>query len=127
MKRMLSNLRKNKFWFLRALETYALGIYFIYRHSANVFTYPPILDALDDPPVIFWIACVGTVALIYALWDIKHYCYKPITTALLTGVWLVMFLSFTIHDFSTNTYLSLPGIYSFFVLVDIVSEIYNRG
>lgn len=124
---MLDNLRKNKFWFLRALETYALGIYFIYRNSTGIFTYPPILEALDDPPSIFWIACVGTVALIYALWDIKHYFYKPITTALLTGVWLVMFLSFTIHDFSTGIFLSLPGIYSFFVLVDMITEILNKG
>lgn len=124
---MLSNLRKNKFWFLKALETYALGIYFIYRNSTGVFTYPPILEALDDPPTIFWIACVGTIALIYALWDIKHYFYKPITTALLTGVWLVMFLSFTIHDVSIGVFLSLPGIYSFFVLADMITEILNKG
>lgn len=124
---MLSNLKKNKFWFLKALETYALGIYFIYRNSTGVFTYPPILEALDDPPTIFWIACVGTVALIYALWDIKHYFYKPITTALLTGVWLVMFLSFTIHDVSIGVFLSLPGIYSFFVLADMITEILNKG
>jgi len=124
---MLNNLKKNKFWFLKALETYALGIYFIYRNSTGVFTYPPILEALDDPPAIFWIACVGTVALIYALWDIKHYFYKPITTALLTGVWLVMFLSFTIHDVSIGVFLSLPGIYSFFVLADMITEILNKG
>lgn len=121
---MFSNIVKNRFWFLKALETYSLAIYFIVKRSTGIFdwTHSP-LSALDDPPFIFALAVVGTIALVYALWDVQHLYYKQIMTGTLTFVWLVFFLSFCANDALLCVYLSFPGIYSFFVLVGIVAEI----
>lgn len=121
---MFDNIVKNRFWFLKALETYSLAIYFIIKRSTGIFdwTHSP-LSVLDDPPFIFALAVVGTIALVYALWDVRHLYYKQIMTGTLTFVWLVFFLSFLANDAFLNVYLSFPGIYSFFVLVGIVAEI----
>ena len=121
---MFDNIVKNRFWFLKALETYSLAIYFIIKRSTGIFdwTHSP-LSVLDDPPFIFALACVGTIAIVYALWDVRHLYYKQIMTGTLTFVWLVFFLSFLANDEFLNVYLSFPGIYSFFVLVGIVAEI----
>lgn len=121
---MFDNIVKNRFWFLKALETYSLAIYFIAKRSTGIFdwTHSP-LAVLDDPPFIFALACVGTIALVYALWDVRRLYYKQIMTATLTFVWLAFFLSFCANDELRGVYLSFPGIYSFFVLVGIVAEI----
>lgn len=121
---MFNNIVKNKFWFIKALETYSLALYFIVKRSTSIFdwSHSP-LAFLDDPPFIFALACVGTIALVYALWNVQHLYYKQIMTGTLTFVWLVFFLSFLANDTFLNAYLSFPGIYSFFVLVGIVAEI----
>ena len=121
---MLSNIIKNRFWFLKALETYSLAIYFIVKRSTGIFDWDHSpLAVLDDPPFIFMLAVVGTIALVFALWDIKHLYYKQIMTGTLTFVWLAFFLSFCTNDALREVYLSFPGIYAFFVLVGIVREL----
>ena len=121
---MFDNIVKNRFWFLKALETYSLAIYFIVKRSTGTFDWAHSpLAVLDDPPFIFALAVVGTIALVYALWDVRHLYYKQTMTGTLTFVWLVFFLSFLANDAFLNVYLSFPGIYSFFVLVGIVAEI----
>lgn len=121
---MLKNIRKNRFWLLKALETYSLAFFFIVKRSAGVFDWDHSpLAALDDPPFIFMLAVVGTIALVFALWDIKHLYYKQIMTGTLTFVWLAFFLSFCANDALREVYLSFPGIYAFFVLVGIVIEL----
>ncbi|WP_302450873.1 hypothetical protein [Ligilactobacillus animalis] len=121
---MLKNIKKNRFWLLKALETYSLALFFIIKRSTGIFDWAHSpLSVLDDPPFIFALACVGTIALVYALWDVQHLYYKQIMTGTLTFVWLVFFLSFLANDAFLNVYLSFPGIYSFFVLVGIVAEI----
>ena len=121
---MFDNIVKNRFWFLKALETYSLAIYFIIKRSTGIFDWDHSpLSVLDDPPFIFALACVGTIALVYALWDVRHLYYKQIMTGTLTFVWLAFFLSFCANDALLCVYFSFPGIYSFFVLVGIVAEI----
>lgn len=125
MRMMLKNLKKNRFWLFKALETYALALYFIVKRSSGVFSLDGFgyLEVLDDPPFIFMLACVGTVALVYALWDVKQMYYKPLMTGLLTGVWLIFFLSFAITDALVGVYIGFPGIFAFFVLTEMVVEI----
>lgn len=121
---MLKNIRKNRFWLLKALETYSLAFFFIVKRSTGIFDWAHSpLSVLDDPPFIFALACVGTIVLVYALWDVRHLYYKQIMTGTLTFVWLVFFLSFLANDALLCVYFSFPGIYSFFVLVGIVAEI----
>ena len=129
MKMMIKNLKKNRFWFFKALETYALALYFIVKRSSGVFSLDGFgyLEVLDDPPFIFMLACVGTVALVYALWDVKQMYYKPLMTGLLTGVWLIFFLSFAITDALFGVYVGFPGIFAFFVLTEMVTEIFAKG
>ena len=81
---MLKNLKKNRFWLFKALETYALALYFIVKRSSGIFSLDGYgyLEVLDDPPFIFMLACVGTVALVYALWDVKNLYYRPVMTGL---------------------------------------------
>ena len=126
---MIKNLKKNRFWFFKALETYALALYFIVKRSSGVFSLDGFgyLEVLDDPPFIFMLACVGTVALVYALWDVKQMYYKPLMTGLLTGVWLIFFLSFAITDALFGVYVGFPGIFAFFVLTEMVTEIFAKG
>lgn len=122
---MIDNMKKNRFWLFKALETYALVLYFIVKRSYGVFSLDGFgyLEVLDDPPFIFMLACVGTVALVYALWNVKQMYYKPLMTGLLTGVWLIFFLSFAITDALVGVYIGFPGIFAFFVLTEMVVEI----
>lgn len=126
---MIKNLKKNRFWLFKALETYALALYFIAKRSSGIFSLDGYgyLEVLDDPPFIFMLACVGTVALVYALWDVKYLYYKQIMTGTLTFVWLVFFLSFAITDTLVGVYVGFPGIFAFFVLTEMVTEILVKG
>lgn len=126
---MIKNLKKNRFWLFKALETYALALYFIVKRSTGIFNLDGYgyLEVLDDPPFIFLLAVVGTVALVYALWDVKYLYYRPMMTGLLTGVWLLFFLSFTITDILVGVYIGFPGIFAFFVLTEMVTEIFAKG
>ncbi|AVK60524.1 hypothetical protein C5Z25_01500 [Lactobacillus sp. CBA3605] len=122
---MFYHLNKNRFWLWKALETYGLGIYFIIK--SNTFQFQPprptLLDIFDDPPIIFILAVVGTFALVYTLWDVNLYYYKPIMTGLLTFVWLFFMIAFVFHDFETGQYLSFESMYAFFVLGSMLHEI----
>ena len=62
---MFDNIVKNRFWFFKALETYSLAVYFIVKRSTGIFDWDHSpLSALDDPPFIFALAVVGTIALV---------------------------------------------------------------
>lgn len=124
---MLKNLAKNRFWLWKALETWGLAIYFIIHHSVGTFSSPSnvVLDKLDDPDSIFILACIGSFVLIYSLWDLNTYLYKPIVTMLLTGVWIVFMCAFIIHDWQAQTYVSFQSIYAGFILVSMIGEIIN--
>lgn len=126
---MIKNLKNNRFWLFKALETYALALYFIVKRSTGIFSLDGYgyLEVLDDPPFIFLLAAVGTVTLVYALWDVKHLFYRPVMTGLLTGVWLLFFLSFAITDTLVGVYIGFPGIFAFFVLTEMVTEIFAKG
>ncbi len=126
---MLNNLRHNWLWFLTAVETYGLGVYFILTNSTGNFTPPPnsVLDMLDDPPFIFLLGVVGTITLVYSLWNIQHFHYKTIMTASLTFVWLLFLCGFVIHDQLRGNLLSIPSMYSFFVLIRIVLTVLIKG
>ena len=126
---MFNNLRHNWLWFLTAIETYMLAAYFISTNSTGNFTPPPnsVLDMLDDPPFIFLLGVVGTIALVYSLWNIQHFRYKTIMTASLTFVWLLFLCGFVIHDQLRGNLLSIPSMYSFFVLIRIVLTVLLKG
>lgn len=126
---MLNNLRHNWLWFLTAIETYMLAVYFISMHSTGNFTPPPnsVLDMLDDPPFIFLLGVVGTIALVYSLWNIQNFHYKTIMTASLTFVWLLFLCGFVIHDQLRGNLISIPGMYSFFILIRIVLTVLIKG
>ena len=122
---MNDNLRKNFFWFVKALETYGLGIFFIVNRSTGLFIPPGgVLDYLDDPPFIFTLAVVGTLTLVWSLWDIRRlHFYKPLMTGSLTFVWLTFFCAFAFEDWYKGC-LSFQTMYSFFVLFAIVSQLF---
>ena len=126
---MRNNLRHNWLWLLTAIETYMLAAYFISTNSTGNFTPPPnsVLDMLDDPPFIFLLGVVGTIALVYSLWNVQHFHYKTIMTASLTFVWLLFLCGFVIHDQLRGNLLSIPSMYSFFVLIRIVLTVLIKG
>ena len=126
---MINNLRHNWLWFLTAIETYMLAAYFISTHSTGNFTPLPnsVLDMLDDPPFIFLLGVVGTIALVYSLWNVQRFRYKTIMTTSLTFVWLLFLCGFVIHDQMRGNLLSIPGMYSFFVLIRIVLTVLLKG
>lgn len=92
--------RKNQFWFWKAIETYALGVYFIVR--VNVFDQVPpppvihysILQIFDDPIFIFMLAVVGTMALTYSIWDFHFFRARQLMIGLLVFVWSIYFWAF---------------------------------
>lgn len=124
---MNDNLRKNYFWFVKALETYGLGVFFIINRSTGIFMPPGnFLDYLDDPPFIFALAVVGTLTIVYSLWDVDHLkFYKPLMTGSLTFVWLMFFCAFAFEDWKFGK-LSFQSMYSFFVLFSVVSQLFIR-
>lgn len=120
---MKDNLQRNYFWFIKSLETYALGIYFIVLHSTGTFTPPGnVLEYLDDPPFIFLLAIAATVAMVYTLWDIQYMFYKPLMTGLLTFVWLIFLCGFCYVDYIGGK-LSFQSMYAFFVVGSIVGQL----
>lgn len=120
---MKDNLQRNYFWFIKSLETYALGIYFILLHSNGTFTPPGnVLEYLDDPPFIFLLAIAATVAMVYTLWDVQYLFYKPLMTGILTFVWLIFLCGFGYVDFMVGK-LSFQTMYSFFVVASIVGQL----
>ncbi|AIY32270.1 hypothetical protein AXJ17_gp21 [Lactobacillus phage LfeSau] len=125
---MKDNLRKNYFWFVKALETYGLGLYFIVVHSSGNFTPPGnVLEYLDDPPFVFLLAVVGTVAMVYSLWNVEQLFYKPLMTGSLTFAWLIMFGGFVTRDIMLGT-LSIQTMYAFFVVFSIIGQlVIKRG
>lgn len=125
---MKDNLCKNYFWFVKALETYGLGIYFIIVHSSGNFTTPGnVLEYLDDPPFVFLLAVVGTVAMVYSLWNVEQLFYKPLMTGSLTFVWLIMFGGFVTRDLIIGA-LSIQTMYAFFVVFSIIGQlVIKRG
>lgn len=125
---MKDNLCKNYFWFVKALETYGLGIYFIIVHSSGNFTPPgKVLEYLDDPPFVFLLAVVGTVAMVYSLWNVEQLFYKPLMTGSLTFVWLIMFGGFVTRDLILGA-LSIQTMYAFFVVFSIIGQlVIKRG
>ena len=126
---MINNLRHNWLWGITALETYALAGFFISTKSTGNFTPPPnsVLDMLDDPPFIFLLGVVGTITLVYSLWNVQYFHYKTIMTASLTFVWLLFLCGFVIHDQMRGNMLSIPSMYSFFVLFRIVLTVILKG
>ena len=104
-------------------------MYFIATRSTGNFTPPPnsVLDMLDDPPFIFLLGVVGTIALVYSLCNVKRFHYKTIMTASLTFVWLLFLCGFVIHDQLRGNLLSIPSMYSFFVLIRIVLTVILKG
>lgn len=126
---MLNNLRHNWLWVLTAIETYMLAAYFISTNSTGNFTPPPnsVLDMLDDPPFIFLLGVVGTITLVYSLWNIQHFHYKTIMASSLTFVWLLFLCGFVIHDQLRGNLISIPSMYSFFVLIRIVLTVLIKG
>lgn len=125
---MKDNLYKNYFWFVKALETYGLGIYFIIVHSSGNFTPPGnVLEYLDDPPFVFLLAVIGTVVMVYSLWNIEYLLYKPLMTGSLTFAWLIMFGGFGSRDIMLGT-LSIQTMYAFFVVFSIIGQlVIKRG
>ncbi|YAB12822.1 hypothetical protein ACT5GY_11605 [Lactiplantibacillus plantarum] len=90
---MYEHLVKNKFWFWKAMETYGLGIYFIIKHNTFAFEppQPTLLDVLDDPPTIFMLAVVGTLALVYSLWNVHSFTLLQATNDRTAHFCLVIF------------------------------------
>lgn len=124
---MKDNLCKSYFWFVKALETYGLGIYFIIVHSSGNFTPPGnVLEYLDDPPFVFLLAVVGTVAMVYSLWNVEQLFYKPLMTGSLTFVWLIMFGGFVTRDLMLGA-LSIQTMYAFFVVFSIIGQLVIKG
>ena len=73
MRMMLKNLKKNRFWLFKALETYALALYFIVKRSSGIFSLDGYgyLEVLDDPPCLLNFDIGGTVPFFYALLAVK--------------------------------------------------------
>ncbi len=109
---------------MKALETYSFAIYFIVKRSTGIFDWDHSpLSVLEDPPLIFALAVVGTIALVYALWDERHLYYKQIMTGTLTFVRLAFFLSILANDAVLCHYFSFAGLNTLFVLVGRVAVI----
>jgi len=102
--------RKNQIWFWKAVETYALGLYFIVRVNAFDRVPPPparnryysILQLFDDPIFIFLIAVVGTMALTYSIWDFHFFHARQLMIGLLVFVWSIYFGAFLVQGFQSG-------------------------
>lgn len=125
---MWHNLKKNFAWLILALETYGLAIFFIVKHSTGIFMPPgSVLDFLDDPPFIFALGIAGTLALVFALWDIHYLFYKPLMTGILSFVWLMFFGAFIFQDINNGTFGTQSLLASFALLIMLGEILIKRG
>lgn len=120
---MKNRLIVNRFWLWKALETYTLGIYFILRKDLFEPPYDSVLNQLDGPIPIIILFLIGTITIVYVLWDVKSKRYKALMSGAITFVWLFFFCSFVTRDFTIMTYISIQSIYAFYVLVSIIFEV----
>jgi len=122
---MMKNINKNRFWLWQSVTTYGLGIIFIINN--NVFGAAPPrhtpIEQFDDPVFVFAIGIVGTLALVYTLWDIKHLYYKAIMAGLLTAVWLLFFIVLTLYDIERGRVLGFENFFALVVLGSLLHEI----
>jgi len=111
------------------METYGLGVYFLIKQNTFAFVppRPTILDIMDDPPAIFVLAIVATLAVVYSLWDINVPYYKPVMTGALTFVWAFFMIAFVVHDVQTGQIISFESMYAFFVLASMMHKIIIGG
>lgn len=122
---MIRNINKNRFWLWQSVTTYGLGIILIINN--NVFGAAPPrhtpIEQFDDPAFVFVIGIVGTLALVYTLWDIKHLYYKAIMAGLLTAVWLLFFIVLTLYDIERGRVLGFENFFALVVLSSLLHEI----
>ena len=85
------------------------------------------------PIVSFWgtvdsaqLATTATLTAVAAMLPTKYH-YKTIMTASLTFVWLLFLCGFVIHYQLRGNLLSIPSMYSFFVLIRIVLTVILKG
>ena len=68
----------NRFWLTKGLETYMLGIYFVFRQDLFEPPYHSILNYLDKLPSIIVLLITGTVAILYALTNSGNQKYRAL-------------------------------------------------
>ena len=113
----------NRFWLTKGLETYMLGVYFVFRQDLFEPPYHSILNYLDKLPSIIVLLITGTVAILYALTNSGNQKYRALMSGLITFVWMFFFVTFTIRDFTIQTFISIQTIYAFFVLISTLVEV----
>lgn len=120
---MKNRLIINRFWLTKGLETYMLGVYFVFRQDLFEPPYHSVLNYLDKWPSIIVLLITGTVAVLYALSDSDSQKYRALMSGLITFVWMFFLVSFIIRDFTIQTFISIQTIYAFFVLASTLVEV----
>ena len=120
---MKNRLIINRFWLTKGLETYMLGVYFVFRQDLFEPPYHSVLNYLDKWPSIIVLLITGTVAVLYALTNSGSQKYRALMSGLITFVWMFFFVSFIIRDSTIQTYISIQTIYAFFVLASTLVEV----
>jgi len=115
---MYDNMIKNRFWLWQAISTYGLGVVFLIRGSTSSY-----LGILDDPPMIFNIAVVGTLTIVYALWDINHLAFKTVVASSTTFVWLLFLVAFTFEEHAGGHWIGIENMYAAVTLGRLVFEV----
>lgn len=117
-------LKKNRFWFLTGMETFALGLLFI--ANENFIDRPPnapqFIASVDDPPFAISLIIIGLYVM-FSCFDTLHHSVKDIIVFLLLFVWTFYLIVFSIHDFTSQVFIpKFTTIFILFIVVRILFE-----
>jgi len=120
----LKYLKRNHFWFLTGMETFALGL--LFASNANFIdrppTTPPFIASVDDPPFAIALILVGLYTM-FSCFDVLHHSTKDVITFILLFVWTFYLVIFSIHDFTSPVFMpKFTTVFILFIVIRILFE-----
>lgn len=125
---LLQHILKNRFWFITALEIYSLALYFVVKKN-YFLEYPPkhtILYYLDDPIAIFFLACAGTLVMVYSIWDFQWFYSLPIVVTVSMMVFMLYFGGFITLDLDVGK-IGIGTVLTAIIILRIIGESWQSG
>lgn len=120
----MKHLKKNHFWLLTGMETFALGLLFITNN--NYIDKPPsaplFITNVDDPPFAIALIIIGAYVM-FSCFDYLHESNKGLIVFLLLFVWTFYLVIFSIHDFTSPIFIpKFTTIFILFIVIRILFE-----
>lgn len=120
-------LKKNRFWFIKGLETLSLGLIFL--GTAHYIDQPPraplFITYVDDPIFAISLVIIGTYSMLICTSLNVNKRLKSIMIFSLLFIWTFYFVIFLIHDFMAPTFFPhFDTLITFYIVISTWLEVF---